>query len=245
MAFKSIEQYNEERYGGFFLLHNDGDFADVIFLYPSVRDVLIADTHYIKSPDYSGYVHCCGKGCPACGKGLKVQPKLFIPMYNIQDDEIQFWDRGVRFGNILSSAVFSKFPNPTEYVFRITRRGAAGDRNTVYDIVPAGRNTVKTYSQILAEKGVKLPDYYSKICKEFTTFEMQELLNASTSESSDNYEIPNYQVTPRKFGSEPAPLPDTEALPNSTPYEMPDFSEMQIGDDVDFDDSEDADNVQF
>ena len=65
MAFKTAREYNEDRFGGLFLLRNDGDYADVIFLYRSLDDVLIADTHYIKSADYSGYVHCCGRGCPA------------------------------------------------------------------------------------------------------------------------------------------------------------------------------------
>lgn len=61
MGFKSVKSYNDARYGGMFLLKNDGDYADVIFMYQDIEDVLVADTHYIKSPDYSGYVHCCGK----------------------------------------------------------------------------------------------------------------------------------------------------------------------------------------
>lgn len=60
MGFKSIEQFNEERYGNKFILPNDGDFADVIFLYKSAKEVLVADAHYVKSADYSGYVHCNG-----------------------------------------------------------------------------------------------------------------------------------------------------------------------------------------
>mgnify|MGYP007065811507 CR=1 FL=1 len=82
MAFKSMKTYNDERYHGFFLLRNDGDFADVIFLYQNIEDVLVADVHYIKSAKKSGYVHCCGEGCPACAKGIRVQTKLFIPVYN-------------------------------------------------------------------------------------------------------------------------------------------------------------------
>ena len=69
MAFKTVESYNEARFGGFFLLRNDGDFADVVFMYRNKDDVLVADTHYVKGSDYSGYVHCCGRGCPACSKG--------------------------------------------------------------------------------------------------------------------------------------------------------------------------------
>ena len=83
MGFKSVTSYNEEKFNGLFLLRNDGDSADVIFLDRNIDDVLVADTHYVKSADYSGYVHCCGKGCPACAKGIRIQTKLFIPLYNI------------------------------------------------------------------------------------------------------------------------------------------------------------------
>ena len=84
MAFKTVNNYNESRYGNTFLLRNDGDYADVIFLYSSEADVLVADAaHYVKSSEYSGYVHCCGAGCPACSQNIRVQSKLFIPLYNL------------------------------------------------------------------------------------------------------------------------------------------------------------------
>ena len=57
MAFKSISQYNEDKNKDFFILQNDGDNAAVVILYRSVDDALVADVHYIKSGDYSGYVH--------------------------------------------------------------------------------------------------------------------------------------------------------------------------------------------
>ena len=129
-----IECEEEERYGNMFLLRNDGDSADVIFLYQSIDDALVADVHYIKSSSYSGYVHCCGRGCPACAKGIRIQNKLFIPLYNISANEVQFFDRSIRFENVLNNAVFSRFPNPSEFVFRITRHGAAGSMDTTYDI---------------------------------------------------------------------------------------------------------------
>ena len=80
MAFKKMTEYNEEKFGNFFRLVNDGDFADVVFLYRSTHDVLVADVHYVKTPDYSGYVQCLERGCPACSEGIRIQSKLFIPM---------------------------------------------------------------------------------------------------------------------------------------------------------------------
>lgn len=199
MAFKKMTEYNEERYGNMFLLRNDGDSADVVILYRSIEDVLVADVHYIKSPEYSGYVHCCGRGCPACSKGIRVQNKLFIPLYNIKEKQIQFFDRSTRFENILQSEVFSKFSDPTEYVFRITRRGEAGSMDTRYEIVPVGTNTDPnlSYDNILKSANTSFPDAYESICKDLSPDKLQDMLNVHDSENTDYGEMPSYQVTPR------------------------------------------------
>lgn len=206
MAFKTLTDYNQERYGGLFRLVNNNDFADVIFLYRKIEDVLVADTHYIKSADYSGYVHCCGRGCPACGKGLKVQTKLFIPLYNIQAGEIQFFDRNTRFENQLVTDVFQKFPNPSDYVFRITRKGEANDINTTYTIQAVGNNTVMSYDSICQKFNASFPAYYSNICREVYPAELSSMLNASSESSSENFTMPDYQVTPRVSSSVVPPV---------------------------------------
>lgn len=203
MAFKSVKTYNEEKFGGLFLLRNDGDYADVIFLYESLDDVLVADTHYIKSADYSGYVHCCGRGCPACSKGIRVQTKLFIPLYNLTTNQVEFWDRSIRFEQQLSQDVFANFPNPSEFVYRITRKGVAGDVNTVYQISAIGKNSVLSYADILKINNISFPAYYENICKDMSAKQISDLLSGSApaGTASENYEpissMPNYQITPR------------------------------------------------
>lgn len=210
MGFKTMKSYNDERFGGLFLLRNDGDYADVIFMYRSMDDVLIADTHYIKSADYSGYVHCCNRGCPACGKDIRVQTKLFIPLYNISapdGGELQFWDRSARFDTQLTQAVFAKCANPSEYVFRITRHGAANDINTTYEIVVVGKNSFKSYDEILADNGVTFPEYYENVCKDFSSSALYNMLNTSSkSASSSISDVPNYSVTPRVATNVSAPV---------------------------------------
>lgn len=230
MAFKSVEQYNEEKYGGLFRLQNDQDFADVIFLYQNIHDVLVADTHYVKSADYSGYVHCNGRGCPACAKGIRVQTKLFIPVYNITDSEIQFWDRTMKFEPQLHSDVFSKFPNPSEFVFRITRNGAAGDINTKYSMVAVGNNQYKSYVDILAENKVSFPAYYENICKDVDAATLSTWLNsanvANTSYANDG--MPAYTPTPRATAAAPvAPPPSLDDIEDLG-------SDETIDDNVDF-----------
>lgn len=198
MAFKTVTQYNEERFGGLFLLRNDGDSANAVFLYQSPEDVLVADTHYIKSAGYSGYVHCTEHGCPACAKNIRVQTKLFIPLFNLSANEgkgeIQFWDRSIRFENQLSKDVFEKYNNPSEVVFRITRHGAAGSVDTTYEIQAVGRNTVMSYHEILAANKATMPAYYENVCKSVTAAELTTMLNSS---GDTNSGLPAYTPTPR------------------------------------------------
>lgn len=214
MAFKSVKQYNEEKYGGKFILQNDQDSADVIFLYQSVNDMLVADVHYIKSPGYNGYVHCNGRGCPACGKGIRVQTKLFIPLYNITAGEIQFWDRTTKFEPQFYSDVFSKFPNPSEYVFKVTRNGASGDINTRYAIQVLASNNVKSYADILLENKINFPEYYENICKNADAAILSTWLNASQNSSSGD--IPEYvpmpRVTPSNTSSVISEISDSSVL---------------------------------
>ena len=241
MGFQSVKDYNEEKFGGLFLLRNDGDYADVIFMYRSADEALVANVHYIKSPDYSGYVHCCGRGCPACAKNIRVQTKLFIPLYNLAANEIQFFDRTMRFEPQLMNDVFSKFPNPSEFVFRITRRGAANDVNTTYQITPVGKNTVKSYEEILAENNATFPEYYSTICKEVTVTELQTMLNAS--QPTTGYatpSMPDYQVTPRSVVNATAPA---VVAPSEASIAMVDDADQDA---ADYSDAEiDEDNVKF
>lgn len=218
MAFKKVNDYNEEKFGGLFLLRNDGDSADVVFLYQSIDDVLVADVHYIKSADYSGYVHCCGgHSCPACNKGIRTQTKLFIPMYNINEDEIQFFDRSMRFEPQLQQDVFANYPNPSEFVFRITRHGAAGSVDTTYEIQAVGKNTFKPYAQILAEKGAVMPDYYNTICRDVDQYTLQSMLDSSN-KANNSYSPEgeyHYNAVPRGASSTPVSSQPIVATPTA------------------------------
>lgn len=204
MAFKSLKLYNEERFSNLFLLRDDGDYADVVFLYQSVDDAMVVDTHYIKSAEYSGYVQCCGRNCPACAKGIKVQSKLFIPLYNIFENKVEIWDRGIRFSNQFLRDVFNHYPNPSEFVFRITRHGAAGSMDTQYSIMNVGRNAGYSYDSIIEAHNVKFPDIYYEICKNYSVADLSSMLFASQrnfSQKNSDYSLPNYMITPRGAGS--------------------------------------------
>ena len=242
MAFKSLKNFNEERFKNFFLLRDDGDSADVIFLYRSPDDALVADVHYIKSNEYTGYAHCCGRSCPACAKNIRVQNKLFIPLYNITSGEIEFWDRSTRFEPQLYSDIFSKYDNPSQVVFRIVRHGVAGDVNTTYQIIPIQHNTDPNtqYDAILARFQVSLPDYYSSICKEMSVSEMSNLFSSpARSNHMDPSDLPNYSVQPRTPKAKDV-IPDPSAVNTYIPEEPP----FDSGDSSEFDEI-DSDNVTF
>lgn len=249
MAFKKMKDFNEERFGNFFLLRDDGDSADVIFLYQSYDDVLEADVHYIKSAEYSGYAHCCGVGCPACEKGIRVQPKLFIPLYNITTGQIEMWDRSTRFEMQLNSDVFSKYPNPSEYVFRITRQGAAFDMNTKYAIVAVGKNSDPTlqYHQIFASNKTDVMKCYDEVCRDLGSTELSRMLTPSNS-GTNSYtpsNMPNYQVTPRSVSSrtDVPDLPDP-VLSDVPGVEIPNYPENSTYESTDVSDIDDGE-VEF
>lgn len=234
MGFKSMTEYNDQKYGNWFRLQNDGDYADVIFLYRGKEDAMMADTHYIKSDVYSGYVTCCGgRDCPACMKQIRIQPKLFIPLYVIDNstgtmvNRVQFWDRTMRFQPQLVNDVFRGYANPSEYIFRITRHGMPNDINTTYDIraIANNKDPKLSYDAICSELGIVFPDYYNTICREVTQFELSDMMSSIGSpggySGSSGYGggySGGYGAVPRG-GAAPSPagtIPGTN-IPYSTP----------------------------
>lgn len=240
MAFKSMVEFNEERYGNFFMLQNDGDSAQVIFLYRNLKDVLVAPAHYITSSDFKGYVHCLGKDCPACkpgpgrDRGLRVQNKLFVPLYNIDADEIQYFDRNDSFYAQLVSEVFRKYENPSECIFQIIRHGAYRDRNTRYEIRLLGKNDFLPYDEILNKFQTTMPEDYERVIHSVNAIDMAAYLNSyGESNSSEEYtsaaDLPKYTPTPRV--ATPAPVASYE------PPKM-DSADLESIDEID-------DNVEF
>lgn len=216
MAFKKMTEYNEQRYGNMFRLVNDQDYADVIFLYRSTADVLLADTHYIKSDEYNGYAQCLERDCPACEKGIRVQTHLFIPLLVLSHSDpdfkapkIQFWDRSTKFQAQLMNDVFKNYPDPSGFVFRITRYGIPNDRGTRYSINVLEENHVGSYDDIMAKYNISLPASYDIICKDYSATELRRLLLQS---SQNTAQRPTYGATPRTVPQSNA-IPPENAVP--------------------------------
>ena len=240
MAFKSVKSYNDARYGNMFMLPNDGDYADVIFMYQSSDDVMVCDAHYIKSPDYNGYIQCIGAGCPACAKGIRVQTKLFIPLYNLTTNRLEFWDRTMTIEPQLNNDVFRNYPNPSELVFRITRHGVPRDVNTRYEIAAIAKNKNMSFETICANNHVTFPEFYNTVCKDADSHEISSMLNQDSKPAATN--MPEYTATPRQAYQTPT-------VSTAPAFNAPDTSFSEIvdsGDNVDVPDAdEDVDNVNF
>lgn len=232
MGFKQLSAYNEEKRGDFFELRANGESANVIFLYRSADDVLVADVHYIKSTEYSGYAHCCGPECPACkyvgknGGSIRKDSKIFIPLYNIDSHKIEFWDRSIYFEHILTRDVFANYPNPSEFVFSITRHGEPHDRNTTYAIRAVGRNSTYPYEKILADNNMTLPDGYKAVVRELSVADMSRMLNSESSGGPAPTSDFNFDATPRQAYvpasteiPEPVsvPIPGADVVPEAAP----------------------------
>lgn len=229
MAFKSIKKFENDRYGKFLRL-DDGKSVTGVFLYKDYDDVLIADAHYINSNKYSGYVHCCEDGCPACKKGLKPRNKLFIPFLVIADlnegyyeDTVIFWDRNINFMHQLRRDVFDKYPEPEKIVFKITRHGAFRDINTTYSITPK-MNFVADIDDALADLGVKFPDYYESVIRSVDAAELNDWLNDNAQSSDSSYSPSanySYQAKPRKRMPDPEDLDAKEAVEGTDEDDLP------------------------
>ena len=136
-----VEKYGGSGGGGFFRLVNDKDTAQVRFLYNGIDDVEGYAVHEVKVDGKKRYVNCLRDynqpkdDCPFCAAGRFQVAKLFIPLYNIDEDKPQIWERGKKMFQKISSICshYSK-GGLASHIFEIERNGKAGDQETTYEI---------------------------------------------------------------------------------------------------------------
>ena len=226
MGFKSLNDFNATKYAGKFVLDNDGDQAKAIFLYRNESEVLVGDVHYIRSADYSGYVHCLGRGCPACAKGIRRQTKVFIPMYLMDKDEIVFWDRPQKFIPQFQFDVLKACPDPCNYVFTVTRHGVHGSIDTRYSLEATNRSNL-SYDEIMSKYNYTFPDFYENICKEvdYTTMNRWLTSGSNGSYGVNGSSLPVYNATPRVSTSPSAVQQSLDSIPSMPVSEAIDADE--------------------
>lgn len=152
VRYDEVDKYGGQGGAGFFSLKDDGDSAKVRFLYSGVDDIEAFAVHEIKGEDgRKRYVNCLRDyrdpidKCPFCREKKQTQVKLFIPIYNVDEDKVQIWERGKKFVQKMVS-VCSRYSNSNTplcaYEFDIERSGKKGDTSTTYEIYPGDKSDV-------------------------------------------------------------------------------------------------------
>lgn len=142
-------KYTSVQTSEYFTLKDDGDIAEVRFLYedPNGADMDYYLVHVIEiddggkypkrknvsclAVDEDGHVH--KEDCPLCKAGYRTQEKLFLQLYDEADGKLKVWERGKTFvGKIVS--FLNRYGSLVERPFEIERKGKKGDMKTTYEI---------------------------------------------------------------------------------------------------------------
>ena len=142
---ETADKYGGQGGAGYFSLKNDKDVAQVRFMYDSIDDVEGYAVHEVTIDDKKRYVNCLREynepkdKCPFCAANKFTTAKLFIPIYNIDLDRVQVWERGKKFISKISS-ICARYPNVVSHKFEIERNGQKGDTSTTYEIYEIGKD---------------------------------------------------------------------------------------------------------
>lgn len=134
---EEVEHYGGQGGAGFFSLKNDKDVAQVRFMYNSIDDVEGYAVHEVEIDGRKRYVNCLRSynepldNCPFCREKRRQLVKLFVPLYNIDKDQVQIWERGKKYFQTMSS-LCARYPDLVSHVFEIERSGKPGDTQTSY-----------------------------------------------------------------------------------------------------------------
>lgn len=203
-----VDHYGGNGGAGYFSLKNDKDVARVRFMYNGIDDVEGFAVHEVEVDGKKRYVNCLREynqpvdSCPFCAARKFQVAKLFIPVYNIDEDKIQIWERGKKFFAKISS-ICTRYSNLVSHVFEIERNGKAGDTQTTYEIYEVSQD--ETTFEDLPE----MPDILDGVVLDKTYDEMNYFLD------NDEFPSDDSSATPRR-GSD-APRDDARPTGRRTP----------------------------
>lgn len=190
---------------GFFSINQDKGTKRVRFLYNTVEDIEGLSVHKVdvEGSKSERYVNCLRDYndpldvCPFCKAKMRTAARLFIPLYNIDDDQVQIWDRGkTMFSRMttLCSKYASEGKSLVNSIFEIVREGKPGETSTTYDIYFMERDNT-TLEELPEAKPVLGPD--KSLVLEKTSEEMEYYLShnhsfpgSSESVSNSSSEMP-------------------------------------------------------
>lgn len=144
---EEADNYGGNGGSGYFSLKDDGDVARVRFMYNTVDDLEGYAVHEVELDGKKRYVNCLRdynspiNDCPFCREHNRQLAKLWVPVYNIEDDRVQVWERGKKYFAKMTSLMsrYSSADTPfCSQVFDVERHGKKGDTATQYEIYPVG-----------------------------------------------------------------------------------------------------------
>lgn len=143
-----VEHYGGQGGAGYFSLKDHGDVAQVRFMMRNIDDLEGYAVHQVEIDGKKRYVNCLREynqpidDCPFCRARMFQTAKFFIPIYNLDEDKVQVWERGKKFASQMSS-LMARYSSPDKdfcsQVFEIERQGKKGDTATTYGIFPVGQ----------------------------------------------------------------------------------------------------------
>lgn len=142
---QDADKYGGQGGAGYFSLKNDKDVATVRFMYNSIDDVEGFAVHEVEIDGKKRYVNCLREYnqpkdmCPFCRENMFTTAKLFIPIYNIDQERVQVWERGKKFISKISS-ICARYPDVVSHKFEIERNGQKGSTSTTYEIYEVGKD---------------------------------------------------------------------------------------------------------
>ena len=196
ISVNDMENYGAEGGVNYFSLKNDKDCKRVRFLFDKIEDFDgVYVVHKVNIDDKDRYVDCLREDrdskdkCPLCNSGNFQIVRLYIPLYNEDEDKIQLWERSKKFYSKLSS-VCSRYNRNSiiSQTFDIERNGKAGDKQTTYEIYrseePADDVTMDNFRD-------NIPDPLGSVILIKSAEEMQEYLETGSFSQEDKSAVRN------------------------------------------------------
>ena len=149
------EHYGGQGGTGYFSLKNDKDVATVRFMYNGIDDVEGYAVHQVEVDGKKRYVNCLRNydepidKCPFCRERQFQTAKLFIPIYDVEEDRVKVWERGKKFFSKISS-ICARYQDIdlVSQKFEIERNGKAHSTQTTYEIWPVGNSDNTTLDDL-------------------------------------------------------------------------------------------------
>lgn len=133
---------------GFFNLKNDGESANVKFMYDKVSDIETYAVHEVEINGFNKHVDCLkdaeGNGvCPFCDKGFRRVARTFFKLYNTDKKEVEVWDCGVKRAPLIENLLkMSQSEKLVNNCYEIIRHGKPRSTDTTYELIFKGTDGI-------------------------------------------------------------------------------------------------------